>query len=70
MEDSKKEELKYAIMASSLLGSNCWRAIRITGGECKRLKTCTFPEKKTCEAHYKSVKVIKISTKIYAREAL
>lgn len=64
----KDPNLKYAITASSLLGPNCWRVIRFTGGECKRLKTCSFPEKKTCEAHCKSVKVVKIPVTTYAKE--
>jgi hypothetical protein len=29
---------------------NCWAPGRFTGGECKRVEECKYPEKKTCKA--------------------
>lgn len=65
-----KDQAKPTTAKASQLGSNCWKAARFSGGECKKVKICAYPEKKTCEAHYNAVKVIKIPQKIYAKEAL
>lgn len=43
--------VKYAIVTSIRLGTNCWLPVRFCeGGECQRVHTCKYPEKKTCEA--------------------
>lgn len=40
-----------AIVTLEELGTNCWLAIRFTGGgRCQRVMDCTYPERKTCKA--------------------
>jgi len=45
--------MKTAVVKASQLGSNCWSSHRFTGGECKRLEECKYPEKQTCRAYIK-----------------
>lgn len=60
--------MKSAIIKSSVLGTNCWMPKRFCGGECKKVETCTYPEKKTCKAYVNKVKVIRIPYKVYAKD--
>jgi hypothetical protein len=43
--------MKHKVIKSSELGTNCWRAVRFTGGECQRVESCQYPEKATCLAY-------------------
>lgn len=44
-------------VSSGLLGSNCWSAIRFTGGQrCQRWDICDYPEKQTCKAREAEIK--------------
>lgn len=63
---------KVAVVSSSEVGTNCWKAVRFTGGECKMINTCKYPEKKTCKAYSDRVKIIRIRIpyRVNAREAL
>jgi hypothetical protein len=69
MEEHNKQP-KTTTARASQLGSNCWKPVRFCGGECKKTKVCPYPEKKTCEAHYNAVEIIRIHKKILAKEAL
>ncbi|MCK5235887.1 MAG: hypothetical protein KAR06_02785 [Deltaproteobacteria bacterium] len=47
----KKIGKNTATVSSKELGTNCWATCRfIPGKRCLRVLTCTYPEKKTCEA--------------------
>lgn len=45
----------------SELGTNCWHPCRFIqeDGRCARVWTCTYPEKKKCEAIYAEIAFIK-----------
>lgn len=60
---------KPVIASSSTLGTNCWKAERFCGGECPKVVSCFYPEKKTCNAHINKVKVIRVPYTILAKEA-
>jgi len=61
---------RVSVASSSMVGTNCWKAARFTGGECPRINTCKYPEKKTCKAYIDRVKIIRIPYRVHAREAL
>jgi hypothetical protein len=61
---------KISVVSSSEVGTNCGAAERFTGGECQRIDTCKYPEKKTCKAYSDRVKIIRIPYRVHAREAL
>jgi len=42
---------RTAVVSSKELGTNCWLPKRfILGERCDRIWTCSYPEKKTCQA--------------------
>lgn len=47
--------MRTAIVNSKELGTNCWLAVRFTGGVCLRCEHCTYPEKVKCRAWSKGV---------------
>jgi len=61
---------KVAVVSSSTVGMNCWEAARFTGGECQRIDTCKYPEKKTCKAYSDRVRIVRIPYRVHAKEAL
>lgn len=58
--------MKHQIVKASELGTNCWRAVRFTGGECSRVLTCDYPEKEKCHAYQEVRKRVTIKTKVHA----
>ena len=44
--------MKTATVSSRELGTNCWHPCRFIkdNGRCDRVWTCSYPEKKTCQA--------------------
>jgi hypothetical protein len=56
--------MKTMSVKASELGTNCWLAVRFSGGECKTVERCKYPEKKTCKA-YKDAQVYSVK-RIYA----
>ena len=58
--------MKYAIVNSKELGTNCWSAVRFTGGaRCHRWDDCTYPEKKTCKAREAEIEYLKVQKTIH-----
>lgn len=42
---------KHAVVSSKELGAKCWDPARfVEGTRCRRVMSCTYPEKKTCKA--------------------
>ena len=43
--------MKIVIVKGQEMGTNCWSAVRHTGGECCRVDRCKYPEKAKCKAY-------------------
>ena len=54
-----------AIVTISELGTNCWHPCRFIqeDGRCSRVWTCSYPEKKTCQAVHAEIAQIKVEQK-------
>jgi len=51
-----------AIVKSSELGTNCWHPCRFIqdDGRCCRIWTCSYPERKTCQAIHAEIAHLKV----------
>ena len=60
---------KTAIVSLKELGTNCWRACRFIkeDGRCHMVFTCSYPEKKTCQAVHAEISYLKAEQSRLAR---
>lgn len=62
--------MKAKFVSSQVMGTNCWLAIRFSGGECKRMDSCKYPEKKTCKASQIKTKTLTTKEQHFANGAI
>jgi len=54
-----------AVVTSAELGTNCWHPCQFIqdDGRCPRVWTCSYPEKKACQAIHAEITQIKVEQK-------